>query len=121
MNPKREVLEWRGRGGGADGGVFRARVEIDGEVDEIARAPFMSSLRSTTQKFLADQGATIHGWGKQGNDDNLVGFSWEYTWKRNNGLVRVGYYPGAAGRGHLALFIYEHRRDAPAPPRAHGF
>ena len=53
--------EWRGGGGGADGGVFRARVEIDGEVDEVVRAQFMSSLRLATQKFLADQEATIHG------------------------------------------------------------
>jgi len=112
--------DWRG-GGGADGGSFRARVEIDGDVDEAARASFISSLRSATQKFLADQGATIHGWDKQGNDDNLNGFSWEYTWRKNNGLLRVRYYPGPAGRGHLALLAYEHRRDAAEPPRARGF
>ena len=113
--------EWRGGGGGGSGGVFRAQVEIDGEVDEVVRAQFMSSLRLASQKLLADRGATIHGWSKQGNDDNLVGFSWEYTWKENNGLMRIRYYPGPAARGHLAVFCYEHRRDATKPPRAAGY
>ena len=108
--------EWRGFGGGGGEGAFRVQVEIDGEVDEAVRAQFMSSLRLASQKLLADRGATIHGWGKQGNGDNIVGFSWEYTWKENNGLMRVRHYPGPAGRGHVAIFSYEHRRGAAEPP-----
>ncbi len=114
-------IEWNGDSGNAALGSFRAQVEMDGTLDEVVRAQFISSLRLATQKFLADQGATIHGWDKQGNDDNLNGFSWEYTWEKNNGLLRVRYHPGPAGRGHLAVLVYEHRRDADAPPRAPGF
>src|SRR5688500_1628166 len=110
-------------GGGAHGGLFRASMEIECEVqfDDAARKRFMKSLYDATRTLLAVQQATIHGWGKQGDDYDLRGFSWEYSWKGNNGIIRIRYYPGQTAPGHLAVFCYEHRRDAPEPPPAKGF
>src|SRR4051812_44297586 len=73
-------------GGTGGSGIFRARLEDDValECDERTRRDFMLAFRSASQKLLGDQGATIHGWGKQGSDEDLRGFSWEYSWGANN-------------------------------------
>lgn len=110
-------------GGGADGGLFRARFENDValECDDATRKRFMSAFRTETQHLLGVEGATIHGWEKRGPDEDLNGFSWEYTWKGNNGILQVRYHPNGPGRGLLTLFCYEHIRGATPPPRAIGY
>jgi hypothetical protein len=112
-----------GGGGSAGGGMFRASLDMDAILtcDDSTRRQFMSALRSASQNLLKEHGATIHGWGKRGSDDDLNGFSWEYTWNSNNGLILVRFYPTGSGKGTLTIFCYEHTRGTAAPPRAKGY
>ena len=109
--------------GSGIGGIFRARLESDVllECNDRTRRSFVADFRTATQKLLRDQGATIHGWEAEGPDDDLRGFSWEYSWGPNNGLIVVRYHPNGAEKGSLSILCYEHIRGVPAPPRAKGY
>ncbi|MBL9201513.1 MAG: hypothetical protein JNL39_13475 [Opitutaceae bacterium] len=96
-------------------GSFEKFFTVDS--DDETRSRFITAFRSATQRLLGDRGATIHNWGKRGSGGDLRGFSWEYGWNENHGVLIVRFVPTTSGKGELTVFCYEHIRGAPMPPR----
>ena len=80
----------------------------------------MGAFRDSIAKCLAENEATIVGWGNKGAREDLKGFLWQYCWKDNAGFIDVR-YTTENGKGRVDLVCYEHIRGTRSPPAAKGY
>jgi hypothetical protein len=70
----------------------------------------ITAYRSQVKRQIESLGGKIIGHGTSGTETALRGFSYDYDWMANTGIVRVHSCTHADGQIEIGLFCYEHRR-----------
>ena len=76
-----------GRGGGGNSNAQALEWHYTLELSDEEMAKRMSKLRQLLRTRLLKDGANVHGQGSKGTDEDLVGFSLDYTSSDEEGMV----------------------------------
>jgi hypothetical protein len=96
-------------GGGLGGGVYRVELQTSFAVEADPLPPaFMKAFRREVEEIIVSHGAKVEGRG--GSDGKeLVEFQFDYSWMRNQGIIRIHTEKESAGL-KVRVFCYEHSR-----------
>jgi hypothetical protein len=107
-----QQLEIRTSGGSGGRGPFAVDLQREFHVAISAGTPgqLLDAFRTKVGDQIEAMGATIEGTGSSGTDADLRAFSYDYSWRGNEGVIRVHSFVGADGMIEIILFCYEHPR-----------
>lgn len=77
------------------------------------RGQLVAAYQAEVKRMVESRGGTINGSGTSdtaGELSNLSGFSYDYDWRGNTGIVRVYSFDGTDGAVELISLCYEHRK-----------
>ena len=77
------------------------------------RGQLVAAYQAEVKRTIERQGGTINGSSTSdtaGESSNLSGFSYDYAWRRNMGIVRVYSFDGSDGAVEVISLCYEHRK-----------
>ena len=97
-------------GASQGGATSDSERNLTAKIDTGTPGQLLAAYREEVRKQIQQRGAVIHGDQRVGSEHEVRDFAFRYTWKGNEGLIRVRSVSLPDGRINFSQFCYEHRQ-----------